>query len=327
MSAEITISVIICTYNGEKYIADQLDSILRQDMPVTQIIISDDHSTDRTPDILSQFANTNAGLIQVTINENNIGVVRNYEKALGLCTGDYIFFSDQDDIWEIFKVRETLTYFSRYPECDVLFSDAELINDQDAPLHNSIWEQLGFNEAIRSQHEFDIFRHLILFRNVVTGACLAIRKRGLEYLVPFPEEKYMLHDQWIGLLSAWHHKLSFLPSKLIRYRIHSQQQTKSIWANDSDEMNLFRKSLIAGNADLFPRKYFDYWIKKLSAIEALKVLGIDAGDKLRKEVICNIRKGMIAWLSSQTFYQKKIFILKALLKKKPGVYAVDIFRL
>ena len=327
MHDQMTISVIICTYNGEKYITDQLESILRQDMPVTQIIISDDHSTDRTPDIITKFASRNAGLIQVTINENNIGIVRNFEKALRLCDGDFIFFSDQDDIWEIFKVRETLAYFSCNPECDVLFSDAVLINDQQEILHSSIWEQLGFNDTIRTQQAFDIFRHLLLFRNVVTGACLAIRKQALGYLIPFPEEKYMLHDQWIGLRSASQHKLKFLPEKLIRYRIHSQQQTKSIWASNSDELNLFRESLIAENANLFPRKYLDYWIRKLSTTEVFKNLGIGSDDKIKEEIITNIRKGMIAWLSSQTFYIRKIYILKGLIKRKPWVSVLDILRL
>lgn len=92
-------SVALCTYNGEKYIKEQLDSILNQTKKVDEIIVCDDCSSDKTVEILNHYSSTNPGLFKIYINEQNLRSVKNFEKAITLCTGDIIFLSDQDDFW------------------------------------------------------------------------------------------------------------------------------------------------------------------------------------------------------------------------------------
>src|SRR6476659_477323 len=99
------ISVALCTYNGERFLNEQLESILAQTFPVTEIIVCDDGSTDDTSTMLQQFERRYFNLFKIYVNAENLGVIKNFEKAISLCAGDIIFLADQDDIWEINKVE------------------------------------------------------------------------------------------------------------------------------------------------------------------------------------------------------------------------------
>ena len=115
------ISVILCTYNGEKYIKKQIDSILMQSVCPDEIIICDDNSTDRTCEIIN---NINDKRIILHCNKNNYGVTRNFSNGLMLCNGEYIFLSDQDDVWEHDKVEKMLRIFQQNKDTNLIFTDA-----------------------------------------------------------------------------------------------------------------------------------------------------------------------------------------------------------
>ena len=121
------ISVALCSYNGEKYIRQQLDSILTQTMPVDEIVIHDDCSTDSTYEILSDYASRYPRIF-VRKNNANIGFLKNFENALAECQGDYIFFADQDDIWMKDKVALTVDFLKETGKYGV-FSNGQLIDE------------------------------------------------------------------------------------------------------------------------------------------------------------------------------------------------------
>lgn len=124
----MTVSVAMCTYNGAQYIEEQLLSILHQSVPVDEIVICDDGSTDETIEIIKRIKRDAAIPISIHINEPHLGVNLNFEKAIKLCHGDIIFLSDQDDIWEENKVDTIIDYFSTHEDKNVVFGDAVLID-------------------------------------------------------------------------------------------------------------------------------------------------------------------------------------------------------
>ena len=129
-------SVALCTYNGAKYIEEQIRSILDQTLPVDEIVVCDDGSTDETPQIVEEIAKDVSVDIHVYRNDNNLGVCANFQKAVDLCQGDIVFLSDQDDIWYPHKVKTIVDWFDNNPNKSVVFSNADLIDYYDTFNYN-----------------------------------------------------------------------------------------------------------------------------------------------------------------------------------------------
>lgn len=219
------ISVAMCTYNGAKYLPEQLKSIADQTVSVDELIVCDDRSTDETVEIIKSFAATSKFPVHIYINEQNLGSTKNFEKCLSLCKGDIIFLCDQDDRWRKDKVQKQVAYLNARPDIDAVFSDAEMINDDSLPTGQTIWEEIEFDK--RGQHIWKSGKpHEILFHGfVVTGATLAIRKSCLDRLMPFPTHvPDLIHDAWIAVVLSLENKIDFIADTLISYRIHSSQQ-------------------------------------------------------------------------------------------------------
>lgn len=217
------ISVALCTYNGEKYIRQQLDSILAQTMPVDEIVIHDDCSTDSTYRILNDYANR-FPQIKVSRNDFNVGFVKNFENALVECQGDYIFFSDQDDIWMKDKVALTVNYLKKTGMFGA-FSNGHLIDENGKKINCTLFSVQNLVPYIeRGLLDRYIFEILCLKGNFVTGAALTITKSAKKLVLPFRTSKYILHDMWIGLSLSSKHKLGYIDKPLISYRIHSEQE-------------------------------------------------------------------------------------------------------
>ena len=127
------ISVAMATYNGEVYLRKQLDSILHQSLPVDEIIICDDQSSDGTVDIIQEYIKQYPH-IHLYKNEQNLGYKRNFKKALSLCSKEYIFLCDQDDIWDSDKVKEMVAIMNNNPEMEALASSFTFIDEHDQPI-------------------------------------------------------------------------------------------------------------------------------------------------------------------------------------------------
>lgn len=196
----------MATYNGEKYIKKQLDSILKNITDDDELIISDDGSSDRTLNILNLYAQKNK---QITILKGpGKGVVKNFENALTKAKGSIIFFADQDDEWEKNKVEIVIQQFNN-PKTLAVVHDAIIVDANENKLYDSLFQ-------IRNSKE-GLVKNLV--KNSYVGCCMAVRKELLQLALPFPENIEM-HDWWLGLISDCNNGSFFLNDKLIKYRRH-----------------------------------------------------------------------------------------------------------
>jgi glycosyltransferase involved in cell wall biosynthesis len=216
------ISVALCTYNGEQYLKDQLDSYLLQTVLPDEVVICDDCSTDDTLAILDKFKQLAPFNVRVTSNQKQIGSTKNFEQAISKCNGDLIFLSDQDDWWDPQKIETLLTSFSGGVGNAGVFSDAEIVDEHLQPLNNNLWNTIGFSS--RQQNNFSGTNAVktLIKQNVVTGATLAFDAQYKEYLLPIPD--IWLHDAWIALLLACRTNLHCIRAPLVKYRQHGHQQ-------------------------------------------------------------------------------------------------------
>lgn len=205
------ISVCIPTYNGEKFILSQLNSILIQLSDKDEIIISDDSSSDNTIKLIKSLKDN-----RIIISENNKfrSPVYNMENALKLAKGDYIFLADQDDIWEDNKVEEIMKNLQAY---NLVISDARII-DQD----EKIITESYFNWKKSGKGFWKNFT-----KNSYIGCAMAFDRKILTASLPFPK-KLAMHDVWIGLIAEVFGKVLFFDKKLILYRRHDANLTYSI---------------------------------------------------------------------------------------------------
>ena len=200
------ISVCMAVYNGEKYIEEQLKSILTQLKEEDEVIVSDDGSSDRTLEIIKQL---NDSRIQIFQNELEHGYTKNFENALNHAHGDIIFISDQDDVWKPEKVRVMCEALKDHELAvhDACMTDENLI--VTAPSH---FKKYGIKPGF--------LRTLVYTR--YTGACMAFTKRFLELALPFPEnQKLCPYDYWFAYLGELYGVITVLDQQLIYYRRHS----------------------------------------------------------------------------------------------------------
>lgn len=220
-------SVAFCTYNGEKYIKEQLDSIFNQTLPVDEIIICDDRSTDATIAIIQEYQAKFPSVISLFINEVNLRSVKNFEKAISLCTGDIIFLSDQDDCWLPNKVENYIHFFKENPTITTIASNGFCMDDNSNVLDlYTIWDVPGFLK--QEQVPFEYFKLITQVGNFVTGAAMAFRKTIVPEILPFPTLKDYHHDEWIATIATGLNSFAFLEEKYFKYRVHSNQQVGGI---------------------------------------------------------------------------------------------------
>nr|WP_276520483.1 glycosyltransferase family 2 protein [Vagococcus lutrae] len=199
------ISVCMSVYNGERYLSEQLDSILQQLGEDDEIIISDDGSTDASLAIISDYQDSR---IRCYHNPKK-GVVSSFENAINKATQPIIFLCDQDDIWYPNKVEITLDYFGKNPDKDIILSDLTIIDNQQRVLFDSFHEQRDSKEGFWKNVK----------RNSYIGCAMAFRSSIKKEVLPFPK-KIPMHDMWIGLIGEYHQTILRIPEKLVYYRRH-----------------------------------------------------------------------------------------------------------
>src|SRR5262245_47180770 len=128
------LSIALCTYNGAVYLKEQLDSLAAQTRMPDELVISDDRSTDDTLRLIEEFAATAGFPVRLSVNESNLGIAKNVEKAISLCRGDVILLSDQDDVWHADKLETVEGIFEVKPQLSLVFSNAELVDETLKPL-------------------------------------------------------------------------------------------------------------------------------------------------------------------------------------------------
>ncbi|WP_158264959.1 glycosyltransferase family 2 protein [Blastopirellula marina] len=217
------LSVALCTYNGGRFLADQLQSIARQTIAPDEVVICDDGSTDDTAEIVAAFAGQAPFGVRWERNASNLGSTKNFENAISLCEGDLIFLADQDDVWRDDKLARFAAAFRQYPEAALAFSNAAIVDEELRPLGYQLWDAVGLRRPPGSDATFqlDLFPETVR-TFVVTGATMAIRRQFRDILIPFRSE--WVHDGWIATLLSGIRPAIAIDEALIQYRQHTSQQ-------------------------------------------------------------------------------------------------------
>lgn len=202
------ISVCMATYNGEKYIKAQIDSILIQLMEDDELIVSDDGSKDRTIDVIESF---NDDRIKLFINNHRHGVAGNFENALNHTNGDIIFFSDQDDVWLPNKIKE-MSDFLRESDAEVITCSCSLT---DSDLNITCYDYYGCKNPLQKSAWGNFYKDLWL------GCCMAFKRSVLKHVLPFPEH-IVAHDLWIAIYAQLVLKCAYYPKPMQLYRRHEE---------------------------------------------------------------------------------------------------------
>lgn len=218
------ISIALCTWNGQQFLEDQLASIAAQTRTPDELVVCDDRSTDESARIVSMFAASAPFVVRLHLNETNLGSTKNFERAISLCTGDVIVLSDQDDVWFPNKLRRIEECFQREPGTGLVFTNAEVVDEELKPLGYSLWESVGFETAqrrlVRSGRALDV----LLPGWTVTGATMAFRAKFKSLVLEIPTDLALIHDGWIAVMIASVAGVAFIEEPLIKYRQHVTQQ-------------------------------------------------------------------------------------------------------
>ena len=215
------VSVAMCTFNGARFLSEQLDSILGQSEMPDELVVCDDGSTDDTINVLEEYSELAPFPVNIHRCQVRLGVAQNFAKCINLCSGDLVVLSDQDDIWLPDRIRETRLAFAANENLTFTYSDAILIDDGGRDMGRTIYKDMRVMHKDRQRLEggTSILPTLLVYGGVC-GCTMAFRSKFLPIILPIPET--WIHDQWISLVLC-----AIGPSARIRptvqYRQHSAQ--------------------------------------------------------------------------------------------------------
>lgn len=261
------ISIAMCTYNGERFIEEQLESILNQTYKNFELIITDDGSIDDTKNIIKKYIKTD-NRIKLYENKSNLGFVKNFEKAISLCTGEYIALADQDDIWKETKLE---VFLNKIKDNVLIYSDATLINDNSKIIGKNLITPT--NNLVRGK-----CNKAFLLTNCVSGNTLMFKEELIPYILPIPST-VSFHDVWIAFVASTYGSMTYIKDNMTYYRRYSEQITKSReknYKNFFDRLEQKRELKLNGSKVA---------VKNLEAFLELKILKDKETIKLIKLLI------------------------------------------
>lgn len=275
------IGVIIATFNGSKYIKQQLISIINQSVRPSLIVITDGGSSDDTVSICKNILVDKKIAYKILTSRKQLSVTKNFEKGLYFCDCKYIFFSDQDDVWEPKKIAITVQAMEKF-NAVLAFTNAHIVDCELKAKNIDLWKSIDYKqkEYIKMYHKNDRFLFdILLQRNIVTGMCMCINHCIKEKLLPF--SIYGIHDKWIGLLANSLGNVVAIDEKCVKYRQHGNNvigadntlrksfgHRKSYQANVCKRIGLIKDVLVRlgnkGLGDNYPAliKYKKYLLER-----------------------------------------------------------------
>jgi glycosyltransferase involved in cell wall biosynthesis len=214
------ISIAMATYNGAKYIKEQLTSIAKQDYLPYELVICDDCSIDDTVEIIKKFASTVNFPVHIYRNEQNLGFANNFLKCASLCKGDWIAFSDQDDVWlskKLSKVRCVIET-TQSNELILVCHSADLVNEKLVPIGQRL-PDFKYNQLKKRNSHYGFFciaGFAITFKaKLLSQVDSNLRPRDYD-----PDEKFQSHDKWIAMLANACGDIAYISESLVLYRRH-----------------------------------------------------------------------------------------------------------
>jgi len=315
------ISIAMCTYNGAKYIEEQLQSILQQTLPPDEMIICDDCSKDDTVEVVNTVLASWNGKWKLIRNEHNLGFKKNFQKAIENCTGDIIFLSDQDDVWHKDKIQKVMKVFSDNPDCILAFHDAVLVDGNLKQIAPSFWQTLKFQPEDFLKRNYK----RLMESNVVQGAACAFKKELFYESLPFPSEA--IHDEWLALNAITVGTVVPISEKLLDYR---QSGSNAIGAVEKETLNvkvknwLFSFSKAAEKHVDTIRRRKNLLVNLLEHTDGMNVIG----DNATLQDFCSFYVNRLDYVNGKTnsiafgvsdynkFYLEKNFAIKQYLKDR-----------
>lgn len=266
----LSISVALCTHNGERFIREQVRSICLQTRAPSEIVLSDDASSDGCVGLVREtVAECNGTRVEAPIvlrilqNVAPLRVTKNFEQAVRACAGDLVALSDQDDVWRVDRLERMAGEFERRADLLLLHTDARLVDGERRDLRRSLLQSLEVTPAeiaqIHSGQAFDVF----LRRNLVTGATAVFRRTLCHDALPFPVE--WLHDEWLAIMGATLGVVDVMQQPLIDYRQHGANQVGARRRSLVEKVRL----ALASRGDMHARRV----VKARRLLERLKQLG------------------------------------------------------
>lgn len=212
------IGVALCTFQGERFIAEQLRSIAAQSVPVDIVVIGDDGSSDGTMRIVSELVEELRLPAILLPSGDGLGVAANFARTIAACDADIVLLSDQDDVWMPDRVATSIAVFDSQPATLALHGDAILVDAFNKPTGGSLFGALGIGDAYFRQVDEGRAFEALLRRNLATGATMALRRELVELALPIPAG--WIHDEWFAVTAAAHGALAVHATPMIRYRQH-----------------------------------------------------------------------------------------------------------
>lgn len=216
------VSVCIAAYNGEKYIKEQLSSILIQLQEEDEVVISDDGSTDNTLRIIEELKDKRIFVVKNILKK---GVNHNFQNALNNAKGDFVFLADQDDIWLPNKVELCVNELKNY---DLVVSNCSVLDNSNEIVQNSYFETVNSGKGF--------FKNF--YKSSYLGCCLAFRKEILKEVLPMPDNLLLFHDWWFGFISELCYKVKFIETPCMYYRRHSETNSNTL---SKSHLSLYQK--------------------------------------------------------------------------------------
>jgi glycosyltransferase involved in cell wall biosynthesis len=212
----------MCTYNGARWIEQQLTSILQQTHKPCEVVICDDRSTDDTAAVVERLAAASPIPIRFSVNPQNLGISLNFQRAMSLCTGDYIALSDQDDWWHPRKLEILAGALDAAPEAAYSFCDARLVDQHLRPMGFLLWDIHQLTPERQQILQSERSMELMTVANFATGATMLFRRSWLEHILPVSTN--WIHDGWLSLMLSAFSTCVLVDEALVDYRQHPSQK-------------------------------------------------------------------------------------------------------
>lgn len=213
-----SLSVALCTCNGERYLPAQLESLLAGTRLPDELVVCEDASDDNSLALLEDFAARAPFPVRIQRNPSRLGVGANFEQVIRLCRSDVILLCDQDDVWFPTKLERFAAVFADLPEVGWVFCDAEVVDARLDPLGYTLWGRVGFNRSERSRAAEGSALTVLLKHYVVAGAAMAFRADLKPCLLPIPSD--WPYDAWMAVVLAGVSRCVLIDQPLQRYRQH-----------------------------------------------------------------------------------------------------------
>jgi glycosyltransferase involved in cell wall biosynthesis len=217
------ISIAMTTYNAGPWLAEQLASFTVQSLPPDELVVCDDGSTDDTIAALERFKADAPFEVRLECNPENLTTTPNFEKAVSLCRGEFIFLADQDDVWHGDKIEKLVAELLANPEAGAVFSNGRVVDEALEPLGYNLWDSLWFRPSERALVRAGRGAEVFVKHVVAAGTTLAFRSEYRDVYLPFPE-LHDCHDAWLTFSIAGVADVRIVEENLIEYRLHGANQ-------------------------------------------------------------------------------------------------------